>query len=142
LHKALPDCLTPRDWYKKLNGKTFFWTTEKRLLTLLQASAYRDKLHTVLTVDSAEMFARHGGKITLSPYNSGSTKPNPFPRDNDCFLPLHDFPYEYWREVKRRGETKIFVELVVEYSVPDIVDFTDRVELRQGENIIQVLFSR
>lgn len=140
LNKALQDGLTPRDWYMLLNGKTFFWTTRERLLRLLQANAYRDKRHTVLTVDSAEMFARHGSNITLSPYNSGATKPNPFPRGKDCFLPIHEFPYEYWRKIKSRREDNVFVELVVEYGVPDIAEFTERVELMQGDKVIDVLF--
>lgn len=141
LNKALSDNLTPADWYRKLNGKTFFWTTEARLSRLLSASAYRDKQHTVLTVDSAEMFARHAARITFSPYNSGATKPNPFSRGNDCFLPLDQFQYESWRKKGRRKDDA-FVELVVEYSIPDVAEFTDRVELRHGNKVVEVLYTK
>src|ERR1051326_2357851 len=45
---SLRQCLvnmTPRQWYEFLNRRTFFWMTQERLLTLLAARAYRDRIH-------------------------------------------------------------------------------------------------
>src|SRR6185312_14586628 len=42
--KGLTRCLTgvtPREWYRILNRKTFFWLTEERFRTLIGARAYR-----------------------------------------------------------------------------------------------------
>lgn len=139
LTKCLQDGLTPSDWYKILNSKTFFWTTKERLLRLLAARAYRGTDHCVLTVDTAEMFDRHSANITLSPYNSGSTIMNPVPRGNNTFLPLERFPYEHWLSRGRR-KTGAFVELVVNYSVPDLAEFTDRAEIMHENIVTDVIY--
>jgi hypothetical protein len=55
---ALRKCLrgmTPTEWYRLLNAKVFFWLTPERVLGLLSARAYRDREHTVLIVDTAEL---------------------------------------------------------------------------------------
>lgn len=139
LEKALLDGLTPRQWYELLNRQVFFWVREQRLRTLLAARAYRDKRHLVLTIDTARLLARHAERIVLSPYNSGATKPNPFPRGRDTFLPMQQYPYLDWR--KARGRQNAVVELAVLRGVPDIVEFIERVELTGGARPPQVVWT-
>jgi hypothetical protein len=77
LRRALPEDMSPEEWYAILNSKTFFWTSEKRLLRLLCARPYRDKVHDVLTVNTKLLIERHQHNIVLCPINSGCTKPFP-----------------------------------------------------------------
>jgi hypothetical protein len=114
--KALEKCLygmTPREWYELLNRRIFFWLEWKRLLKLLGARAYRDRPHLVLEVDTAKLLERYADRVTLSPINSGATfAMNPAPRGPDTFRRIVDHP-----------ESKPFVELAVDCSVPDVTDF-------------------
>jgi len=131
--KGLTRCLqgvSPTEWYEILNRRTFFWLTEDRLERLLSAGAYRDKQHCVLTVDTRALVERHLDRITLSPMNSGCTKPMPHPRGRDCFLPVRDYPYDAW--AKKRRKIDAVVELVVDYSVPDVAEMVLAVEYRQA----------
>lgn len=127
--------MSPREWYELLNGKAFFWVSEKRLDTLLNARAYRNREHCVLTVDTALLVSRHIERICLSPMNSGCTKPFPHPRGRKTFLPVSDYPFE---ERRRAGKDGV-VELTVEYSVPDIADLVRRVErVRTGQSAVVI----
>lgn len=126
LIRALGDGLTPSEWYQLLNGMVFFWVRRERLERLLSARAYRTKRQAVLTVSTAELLARHGERVLLSPMNSGCTKPYPHPRGRDTFLPLNQYRFEHW-DRKRQGGDAV-VELTVRYSVPDIKDLVLRVE--------------
>ena len=118
--KALERCLhgmTPREWYELLNRKVFFWVERKRLLKLLGATAYRDRPHLVLEVETAGLLERHAERVSLSPINSGATFAlGPAPRGTDTFRRIADHP-----------DGKPIVELSVYYSVPDIAEFTLRV---------------
>lgn len=130
LQKALQDSLTPKDWYEILNRKTFFWATKERLSRFTNAAPYREKKHCVLTIDTQSLLDAHIDKITLSHYNSGCTKPNPFPRGKDCFLPLGEFPFNYWKQ--KSSARKAIAEVVAEYSVPDITNHIIRVDMIRG----------
>jgi hypothetical protein len=140
---CLRDGLTPTDWYRMLNGRVFFWLTEARLETLL--AAYKDRPQLVLEVDTAALLDKHGAETTLTPMNTGCTSPMAFPRGLESFLSPRDYPFEENRR-KKGGRTKAIVELTVEYSVPDIVDFTIRATHREFENgasrIVEVVHER
>lgn len=118
--KALERCLhgmTPREWYEHLNGRVFFWVDRKRLLKLLGARAYRERPHLVLEVNTAGLLERHAERVSLSPINSGATFAlGPAPRGPNTFSRTDDHP-----------DGKPIVELSVDYSVPDIAQFTLRV---------------
>lgn len=118
LVRCLRDDLSPEDWYRILNRRTFFWLTIERLEKLLCAGSYADSPHDVLVVDIRSLVGRHRGAITLSPMNSGNTRPYPHPRGLDTFLSIEEYPYADRKA--RRLET--VVELAVDYSVPDIAD--------------------
>jgi hypothetical protein len=140
---ALKKCLVGMgisEWYRLLNERVFFWLTLERVETLLNARAYRGLMHTVLTVDTAEMLRRHSDRITLSPINSGSTIYNPQERGPNTFLSLDEYPYEERR--KKRGRQEAIAELAVSYSVPDISELVLRVEHRIGSEIVELLFKR
>jgi hypothetical protein len=140
---ALRKCLqgmTPREWYRTLNRRVFFWLTEERLLGLLAARAYRDLKHCVLTLDTAELVTRHEERITLSPINSGSTVYNPQTRGQGTFLPISNYPFDAW--VKRRGKRKAIAELAVDHAVADVGEIVLRAEWRQGAKLVKVLWER
>jgi hypothetical protein len=140
LRRALLDGLTPVVWYAMLNARVFFWVSEKRLDGLLNARAYRTRLQTVLTLDTSALLSRHGPRVTLSPINSGATKPVPQRRGRETFLPLVEYPFETWRQ--KRGKRDAVVELTVTHSVPDVADFVFRVEERQGGRTTRVVWER
>src|SRR5262249_22237643 len=135
---ALGKCLQgmiPREWYETLNRRVFFWLTRGRLLGLLSARAYRNRRHCVLTLDTARMLERHLPRITLSPINSGCTKPSPQPRGPQTFLPVKSYNFEEW--VKKRQRSQAVVELAVDYAVRDIADMVVRVEHMQGDRLLE-----
>lgn len=135
LQRALTNT-TPEIWYKLLNQKVFFWVSETRLSTLLNARAYKKDNHCVLTIDSAPLIRTYAEKIWLCPMNSGCTKPVPHPRSLETFSRILDYPFEAWAK-KRSGTTKAVVELAVDYAVPDISRFVITAELRNRDTIIE-----
>lgn len=131
LRKCLLDGLSPEDWYRLLNRKVFFWLTRARLHRLLNARPYRSSEHDVLELDTAALVAAYREAITLSPINSGATRPFPAPRGLATFLPIAAYPYGYWRSRRPRGER--VVELAIDRCVPDIARFVRRVTaMRSG----------
>lgn len=140
---ALLKCLTgmtPEQWYEMLNGRVFFWVTEDRVRKLLNARAYRDREHTVITVETAPLVAKYADRMFLSPINSGSTIYNPQQRGRGTFRPFADYPFEERR--KLRGLKNAVAEAAVHYAVPDLREFTLRVEHRKGHRTFRVLYSR
>jgi len=132
LRKCLEDGLSPENWYRLLNRKVFFWLTRARLDRLLNARPYRNLEHDVLELDTAALVAAYRGAITLSPINSGATRPFPAPRGLATFLPIAEYPYAYWRSKRPRGER--IVELAVDRGVPDIFRFVRQVTtMRSGK---------
>lgn len=129
LAASLRGGLTPRDWYRLLNERVFFWLTEERLNTLLAARAYRDREHTVLTVDSASLLSRHAEQVFLAAMNTGNTQPFAHPRGRSTFQPLATYPLA---SRLRRG-LEPAVELAVMRGVPDIEAHTIQVRtIRAG----------
>ncbi len=127
LRRALLGGLTPEEWYRGLNSRVFFWLTEDRLLRLLNAKAYRGERHTVLTVDTELLLQKHADRVSLSPINSGCTKPFPHPRGLSTFQRLPRYPFAEWKG-KRPLQDSI-VELAVDYGVPDVREMV--VEVRE-----------
>lgn len=116
LCRCLADQLSPADWYKILNGRTFFWLTRNRLDRLLCAGSYSKLPHDILVVDTRSLIDAHRDSITLSPMNSGNTRPFPHPRGLRTFLPISQYPYAD-RKIRK---LEVVVELAVDYAVPDI----------------------
>jgi hypothetical protein len=130
---------TPREWYLILNAKVFFWPHAERLRTLLEAQAYREHRHCVITVDTRKLVERHGDRILLSPMNSGATKPMPHPRSPQTFLPIRDYPFDEWQR-KRGRAIRAIGEVAVSYSVPDICETILEVAIWHKGVVISRLF--
>ena len=140
LERCLQDGLSPSDWYRTLNSKVFFWMTEARLTRLLSARAYRNKEHDVLVLDSKSLIDAYRASIWFCPYNSGATKPNPVRRGKETFQRIDDYPYEFWRPRRGRGER--VVELCVDYSVPDIEAHCIEVRRMNGAETVEIIESK
>lgn len=140
LRRCLQDGLVPEDWYRLLNGRVFMWLTRDRLDRLLAARPYRDLEHDVLELDAAPLVAACRERITLSPINSGATKPFPRDRGKDTFLPIADYPYASWRERRKVGER--VVELAVAGGILGIGRFVRRVLTMRGEEVVAVQHNR
>ena len=112
--------ITPSEWYQLLNGKTFFWVAEKDLKKFLNAKLYRVRPHDVLTVDTREMLRRHRDRITLAPFNTGSTLGRRRSRGPESFQRIEDYSLD--------DPHSHVVELAVAHHVPDIADLTLAVE--------------
>lgn len=130
LDKLLID-MSSREWYELLNRKTFFWLTRERLLDLLNARAYRNRSHTVITVDTAALIERHEEEITLSHLNSGSVIYGVGRRGRETFKTIGQF------EFKGR---KSIAELAVDYAVRDVERIAIVVEERQQSQLLNVLW--
>jgi hypothetical protein len=141
LERALGDDLTPREWYELLNDRVFFWLTEERLTRLLGARAYRNRTHVVLTLDAATLIPANADRITLSPINSGCTKPMPQPRGRDTFQRIAQYPFAHM-VAKRGARNDPVVELAVDYAVPDIAHHVIRVDRRQSAMVIEQVYER
>ena len=140
---SLGKCLngmTPRQWYELLNGKVFFWATKERLLRLLSARAYKDRTHSVLTVDTQLLVAQYSETLRLSRINSGSTIYKPQPRGSQTFQLISEYPFD--ERKKKRGLANAIAEMCVDYSVPNIGDFVVRVVRMNGSIETDLIFER
>jgi len=140
LRRCLQDGLVPEDWYRLLNERVFMWLTRERLQRLLTARPYRAREHDVLELDTGSLVAAFRDRITLSPINSGATKPFPRDRGKDTFLPIANYPYSSWRERRKAGER--VVELAVADGIRNIGPFVRRVLTMKGEEVMELQFSR
>lgn len=131
LAMGLENGITPSEWYRLLNSKVFMWAEERRLLGLLNARDYRGLEHDVLTIDTASLLSVHEARIWLCPMNSGNTFPIPHRRGTNTFRRIADYP------VKTSGApVKEVVEVVVDYSIPDIATHVVEVRRMKGNNVL------
>jgi hypothetical protein len=138
LLRCLPKNISPKDWYRILNQKTFFWLTKARLIRLLGAGTYRNESHDVLEVSTQGVLDNYFDKIWFCPMNSGNTKPVPHPRGEKTFLRIPDYPYSDWRVKRARGER--VVEFAIDDGVPDISKYVTRVVEMQGSKEIRTIY--
>lgn len=128
LEKCLLGGITPTQWYKFINQKTFFWATQARLHTLL--GAYDDREHDVLTVDTASLVQAHEDRMWLCHMNSGNTTPWAHPRDYEIFKRIHDYPAS-----PRGYPVKEVAEVVVDYAVLDIARHVKGISRMRGAEV-------
>jgi hypothetical protein len=137
LIRCLRDNLTPSDWYRILNQRVFFWLSAHRLEKLLGARAYRSHFHDVLYLDTASLVRDYEDLITLSPINSGATRPIAVPRGRDTFRRIEEYDFNYWK--KKRTKRNAVVELAVTGGVSDIERYVFKVERRKfGTNATEI----
>lgn len=137
--KDLLDDMTPQQFIKSLNNRTFFWVRKERLVTLLNASAYRKKSHDVLTVDTKKIIKEYENKITLCRINSGAIPYKRGRRGKHTFKRIKDYPFEEYK--KTRGNDAI-VELAVDYKIPDIKKYVIQVETWENGNKIKTIWKK
>ena len=133
LSQALTD-MNPREWYRLLNGKVFFWSTEDRLKSFLKARSHRNRPHDVLTVCTRSLIEEYATKITLSPINSGTVRVPTHTRGSYTFQTIADYTCRTKREC--------FAELTVEECVPDMKLHTLSVDRWVGPSRRQNLWKR
>lgn len=143
--KFLDQCLlpgtSPEQFLHALNSRVFFWLTHERLERLLSAKLYRQKKHTVLHIDTAELVSRYGDKVQLAPFNTGSMHvPTAPPRGTDVFVDIDEYPHDTWRTKRGRNGDAV-VELTVPYSVPDIADMTICVERWESGRPVETILN-
>ena len=138
LVKLLRDGMTVARYCRLLNKRTFLWADEDRLKAMLNARAYRDRPHDVLTVDTRGLVDRHRSKITLSHINSGATSRGVGRRGRDTFKRIGAYPYIHTR---KHGCNRV-VEVAVDYMIRDIRRHVLRVDERRGDRIVQRLWQR
>jgi hypothetical protein len=125
LDQSEPPRLSAREWFELLNRHVFFWATRERLDAMLHGRLYRNKVHCVITVETARLVARHGAEIRLCRFDSRSTlRGGATPsRGLDTFE----------RSAAFSGSSGV-AEVSVTRRVPDILDVAIRVEkMRNGE---------
>ena len=134
LAPLLENGLAPSDWYQLLNRKSFFWASKDRLLRLLNARLYRNRVHDVLTIDTHKLVERHSEHITLASFNTGvSSFGRKYRRGIDTFQSIEDFPMG--------TPSSEVVEVVVDYGVPDIAECTLAVEQWMGAVLQRTIWS-
>jgi hypothetical protein len=94
----------------------------------------------VLHVDTRRLIRAWRDRITLCTINRGNTRRAPRSRGLGSFLPIADYPYTDWAKKRRRREPA--VELTVDYGIPSITPFVERVVRMQGATQIDTLFER
>lgn len=139
LQKCLQDGMTPSDWYRHLNTKSFMWLSRERVWSLLGARAYRDKLQSVLTLDTAKLVEQYEDRIWLSPMNSGSTIYSPLPRGINTFRRINDFPFD---DRKKQGRAKgaNVVELLIDHGIPDVANYVLAVHKVKNDEIVEEIW--
>ena len=130
----------PAEFYELINARTFFWPTTARLEKMLGGRLLRRHPHTVITVDTAELLARHAERVKLSPINSGATGRTAPERGRDTFLPIEDYPFDERR--RTRSPKEALAEVTVDGGVPDVAELALRVERRAPDGTAEVLYER
>jgi hypothetical protein len=138
LKRLLVD-MSPRQYFEKLNGMTFFWVQQERLQRLLGARAYRDRSHSVLIVDTSALVRAHNPEISLTHINSGATSRGSGKRGTGTFVRIIDYPF-----AKMKGQRGLdaIVELSVDYAVKDIEKFTVQVEEWKGDRSVRTIWEK
>lgn len=131
LDDALIDGTTPAEWYRLINSKVFMWTEEHRLFNLLNARAYKKLTHDVLTIDTESFVRDYEKKIMLCRMNSGNTFPMPHARTLRDFMTIANYP----ARPRSGGPIKKVVEVVTDYSIPNIKDYVIEVRSIQGRTV-------
>jgi hypothetical protein len=96
LAACLDDGLTPADWLRVLNARVFFWPTEARLESLLNARMNRQRDREVLIINTLSFATAYAAAIDLSPINTGATLRRAGRRGIGTFSPLSSASDDAW----------------------------------------------
>jgi hypothetical protein len=128
--------MTVKEWIQLLNSHVFFWLHPERLTRLLNARAYRDRPHLVLTVDTGSLLSVHADRVRLSHLNSGATAYVSGRRGSATFKPIADFQHPQ----SRQRPPRYIAELAVMGGAPDIAVHTIKVQRRQANQLLETLY--
>lgn len=140
LTKCLDDGCTPQSWYELLNSYSFLWLSRARVWKLTGGRAYRAMPQTVLTIDTESLITSHRDRIRLSPINSGFSMMNAARRSAATFKTISEFPFS--ERAKTRSLNDNVVELLVEYSIPDIMQHVLAVHTVKDDKILNETWRR
>jgi hypothetical protein len=132
--------MTVSEWIELVNSFVFFWLHPHRVSTLLNARAYRDRSHLVLTLDTQGIIRAYMSQIRLAHLNTGATPYYRGPRGSSTFKSIADFPHPRPRSLDKPPRRA--VELAIPGAVPDVLEHTLRVERRQDGMVLDTLFAR
>jgi hypothetical protein len=119
---------TVSEFCELLNQHVFFWVNKDRLERLRNAPPYRNRKHLMLTLDTAELVARHADRVRLSHLNSGATHPGAtYPRGPETFQSFATYP---WAERLKINRKEPVVEMAVLHSMPDAAEIVLHRETR------------
>jgi len=113
----------------------FFWATRERLITLLNARAYRGTRHDVLTINTASFVEEYKAEIMLCHMNSGNAFPIPHRRDYSIFKSVQEYPVNHLG-----NPIKEVAEVTVNYAVKNVAKHTIRVERMIGSTVEGLIF--
>ena len=115
--RALPKDLPTSAWYRFLNRFVFLWSNRARVERHLGAFGGRPQI--LLEFDASELLDKLGGRIYLSPINSGNARRRPVPRSTSIFVPYREWIESGWRAVagKNRPHSCPPAEILLEGSV-------------------------
>jgi hypothetical protein len=121
--KALQACLddgwSAADWIAHLNQHVFFWPSEERLLSLLNARMNREREREVLVFDTLSLVSAHAVRTHLSPINSGATMRKAARRGAATFTPIAAHSFAQWRRLRGKRQPDDVAEVLVRGDVPD-----------------------
>jgi hypothetical protein len=132
--------MSVRDWIELLNSLVFFWVRPERVSTLLNARAYRDRPHVVLTLQTESLVHRHAEQTRLSRINTGATAYLTGMRGSTTFQKIGDFQHPRPRSLAR--PPRYVAELAVLTAVRDVLEHTLKVERRQGDTVLETIYVR
>ena len=115
-----------QNWYELLNGRVFFWLTQRQLNKFLCARAYRGETHTVITISTERLIERQPEDIRLSPINSGAIHPGSLSkRGKGTFSSIDNYDIDLY---SKRPRSERIRELAVLHSVPNIAELVIDIE--------------
>ena len=110
---------TPVDWLRWLNQHVFFWPSEQRLASLLNARANRGRERDVLVFDMMSLLSSHSDRVALSPINSGSTIHLPARRGPATFTSMGALSFDDWQRLRGMSKRDQVAEVVVRGDLLD-----------------------
>ena len=105
----------------------------------MAARAYRDRMHSIIIIDTERLLEEYADKVSLARINTGSTIMSVPTRGVGTFQSISDYPFDYWR--KKRGPQRAVAELAVDYQVSDVSDLVVRVEHWKVDRLIEVVWT-
>jgi hypothetical protein len=124
--------LTASEWYELLNSKVFFWFDPERLNR--QRRACRCFPQVVLRIACDRLLRRYAAQTALTPINTGNARRKAALRGAATFVPYSIWAGSAWLSeaqalgTRPRPQIHPPVELTINDSVPDVMDFVVSVQ--------------